>query len=299
MRRILAFFLPALLLAGCAATAPKPSAPVATTAVSSNTAGPDSVPANDSLNATAWVQTAVEHDLIYRELYRIAQEKLPAALADKSWDALPFAERNKTAADLPPAVILDIDETVLDNSPNQARLIRDGKEFNEAGWAQWCKEGIAKPMAGALQFARYAASHGVAVFYLSNRKQELDAVTLKNLRDDGFPVANADSFLGLGLQVDGCKQHGSDKGCRRELIARKYRVVMQFGDQLGDFLDVPANTIAERRAIVKPYLDWLGDRWFVLPNPVYGHWEPALFNDNWKLSPSQRRAEKRAALRTE
>ncbi|MEO8802007.1 MAG: HAD family acid phosphatase [Rudaea sp.] len=299
MHRFLAFFLPLALLAGCAATTPKPSAPNATTVAPNSTGAIDNIPADDSLNATAWVQTAVEHDLIYLEIYRIAQEKLPAALADKTWDALPFNERNKAATSLPPAVVLDIDETVLDNSPNQARLIRDGKQFNEAGWAQWCKEGIAKPMAGALQFTRYAASHGVAVFYLSNRKQELDAVTLKNLRDDGFPVANADSFLGLGLHVDGCEAQGSNKGCRRELIARKYRVLMQFGDQLGDFLDVPANTLAERRAVVEPYLDWLGDRWFVLPNPVYGHWEPALFNNDWKLSPSQRRAEKRAALHTD
>ena len=296
MRRIFVFLLPAMLLAGCATTSPKPSVADTTTVASSNAGASDSVPADDSLNATAWVQTAVEHDLIYREIYRIAQEKLSAAVADKSWDALPFGERNKAAADLPPAVVLDIDETVLDNSPNQARLIRDGKEYNDAGWEQWCRQAIAKPMPGALEFTRFAAAHGVAVFYLSNRKQDLDAVTLKNLRDEGFPVASANSFLGLGLNVQGCTPLGTNKGCRRELIARNYRVVMQVGDQLGDFVDVPVNTIAGRRAAVEPYLDWVGERWFVLPNPVYGHWEPALFNNDWKLSRSQRRAEKRAAL---
>lgn len=296
MRRTLAFLLPVMLLAGCAATSSKPSIPDTTTAAPGNASVVDSVPADDSLNATAWAQTAVEHDLIYREIYRIAQEKLPAAVADKNWDALPLEERNKDAANLPPAVVLDIDETVLDNSPNQARLIRDGKEYNDAGWAQWCSEAIAKPLPGALEFTRFAAAHGVAVFYLSNRKQNLNAATLKNLRDDGFPVANDDSFLGLGLHVEGCTSRGSDKGCRRELIALKYRVVMQIGDQLGDFLDVPTNTLAGRRAAVQPYLDWVGERWFVLPNPVYGHWEPALFNNDWKLSRSQRRAEKRAAL---
>lgn len=299
MRRTLAFFLPALLLAGCAATSTKPTTPATATGASENTAQIDAVPADDSLNATAWVQTAVEHDLIYREIYRIAQEKLAAAVADKSWDALPFNERNKAAADLPPAVVLDIDETVLDNSPNQARLIRDGKEYNDADWAQWCKQAVAKPLPGSLQFTRYAAAHGVAVFYLTNRKQDLNVVTLKNLRDAGFPVANADSFLGLGMHVDGCEQHGSNKGCRRELIARNYRVVMQIGDQLGDFVDATANTVADRQAAVQPYLDWVGERWFVLPNPVYGHWEPALFHNDWKLSRDQRRAEKRAALHTD
>ncbi|MGA9334943.1 MAG: HAD family acid phosphatase [Rudaea sp.] len=298
MRRVLAFFLPVLLLSGCATTSPKHAAPSPAKSVPGTTAAVDSVPADDSLNATVWAQTSVEHDLIYREIYRVAQEKLAGAVAHKSWDALPFDERNKAAADLPPAIILDVDETVLDNSPNQARLIRDGREFDEFSWSQWCKQAIAKPLPGALQFTRYAAAHGVAVFYLTNRNQDLNAVTLKNLRDDGFPVAGDDRFLGLGVYSKDCEQIGSSKSCRRRSIAQHYRVLMQFGDQIGDFVDVIANTPAGRRTAVQPYLDWLGDRWFVFPNPVYGSWEPALFNNDWTLSRPDRRAKKRAALST-
>lgn len=287
MRRCRSLLLLSVLLAGCAAAPSKPTAPAPSAAA----------PADDNLNAVAWTQTAVEHDLVYREVYRDAEEKFAAALADPTWDALPKDERSNDAASLPPAVILDIDETVLDNSPYQARLIRDGKEFDEYSWAQWCKEGTAKALPGALEFTRYAAAHGVAVFYLSNRAQDLNAVTLANLRADGFPVAGDDSFLGLGTFVPGCEQVGSEKGCRRRLVAQRYRVLMQFGDQLGDFLDVLDNTPNGRAATVQPYLDWIGQRWFVLPNPTYGAWEPALFGNDWSQPLPLRRAAKRAALR--
>lgn len=289
--------LPCLLVVGCATTTPKPTAPAA--AAPSLAAKPaPTVPADDLLNATVWVQTAVEHDLVFREVYRDAREHLAAALKDMHWDALPPDERNPNAARLPPAVILDVDETALDNSPYEARLIRSGKEFDEYSWSLWCKQANAKALPGALAFTRYAADHGVAVFYLTNRAQDLNTVTLENLRKAGFPVAGNDRFLGLGTFVKGCEQIGSNKGCRRRLIARNYRVVMQFGDQIGDFVDVLANTPDGRRRAIEPYRDWFGERWFMFPNPEYGSWEPALFNNDWMQPRQQRRAAKRKALRT-
>jgi hypothetical protein len=59
-------------------------------------------------------------------------------------------------------------------------------------------------------------------------------------------------------------QIGSEKGCRRELIGHKYRVLLQVGDQISDFVDVRANTPDGRRAAVTPYENWIGERWFVL-----------------------------------
>src|SRR5690606_3906867 len=112
--------------------------------------------------------------------------------------------------------------------------------------------------------------------------------TLANLRAVGVPVAGPDVLLGLGTTVPGCTAKGSDKGCRRQWVSRRYRVLMQFGDQLGDFMDIPQNTPAAREAAVKPYLGWIGRRWFVLPNPTYGSWEPALFDNDWQLSPPER-----------
>ena len=280
------------LLAGCAAT---PSHPATTQPVSQ--APTAAVAANDNLNAVAWSQTAIEHDLIYLQTYRGAEARLLPALADKQWDALPKDDRLAPVKGLKPAVVLDIDETVLDNSPYQARLIKSGGEFNEADWAAWCKEERARALPGVVEFTQFAASHGVAVIYISNRAKDLDQATLSNLRKAGLPVSGPEAFLGLGTFVEDCEQVGTEKGCRRQLVSRKYRVLMQFGDQIGDFTSVLANNAEGRQKAMTPYMDWVGTRWFVLPNPTYGAWEPALFNNDWSAPRDERRRQKIQSLR--
>ena len=295
--RVSAVLLAAGLLGACAAPAPRKTVDAAPAVARAPTAKPARPAPNDNLNAVAWAQTAIEHDLIYREVYRNATEKLARALKDKNWDALPKDERSGSAQRLAPAVILDIDETVLDNSPYQARLVRDGKSFDEFSWAQWCREKAAKPLPGALEFTRDAAKHGVKVFYLSNRAQDLNDATLDNLRSAGFPLASDETvFLGLGTINKDCEQVGTEKGCRRRLIAQKHRVLMQFGDQLGDFVQVISNAPDARDALAAKYDSWFGERWFMLPNPSYGSWEPALFNNAWDQPAETRRKMKRDAL---
>lgn len=276
-------------LAGCVSvSAPQSSMP--------SGAAADSVSADDSLNATVWFQTSVERDLVFREIYRAAGMHLDAALADPSWDALPKEDRSDAPRDLPPAIIVDVDETVLDNSPNQVRLIRSGADFNDADWDAWVEQRAAKPLPGALDFLQAAANRGVTIFYISNRDAKLHDATVDNLRDTGFPLASGDQFLGLGLTFQGCKQVGSSKSCRRQWVGRKYRVLMQFGDQLGDFVEITTNTLVGRPQAIAPYADWVGQRWWILPNPVYGSWEPALFNNDWRQPRAVRRAQKEAAL---
>jgi 5'-nucleotidase (lipoprotein e(P4) family) len=281
------------LLGGCA-TAPPHATPVVD---KTPPAVPASVAADDNLNAVAWTQTAIEHDLIYLQTYRDAQSRLLAALHDPNWDALARDDRMAPSQGLKPAVVLDIDETVLDNSPYQARLVRSGGEYNEADWATWCREEAARALPGAVKFTQFAASHGIAVLYISNRASDLDQVTLANLRKVGLPVSDAQAFLGLGTFVKGCEQIGTDKTCRRQLISRKYRILMQFGDQIGDFTGVIANSSEGRDKAISPYLAWIGRRWFVLPNTTYGSWEPALFNNDWTAPRELRRKQKINALR--
>ncbi len=285
-----------ILLAGCTSSSPtKPAAPVASSATPA--APVATTPADDNLNAVAWSQTAIEHNLIYLQTYRDAQSRLLAALADKQWDALPKDDRVAPAKGLKPAVVLDIDETVLDNSPYQARLVKSGGEYNEADWAAWCNEQRARALPGVAAFTQFAAEHGIAVIYISNRAKDLDQATLANLRKEGLPVSGPDAFLGLGTFVEGCEQIGTEKGCRRQLISHKYRVLMQFGDQIGDFVTVLANNAEGRQKAMKPYMDWIGTRWFVLPNPTYGAWEPALFNNDWTAPRDERRRQKIQSLR--
>lgn len=298
VRRALAACTVLLFTACATATAPTsrpavPTPPPATPATSPAGA----VRPDDNLNAVLWTDRAVEHDLVFRALYHAAGQRLVEALADPTWDALPRDERQGPYGQLAPAVIVDVDETVLDNAPYQALLVRTGDEYAEASWAEWCRQEAAQPLPGAAEFARFAAEHGVTLFYVSNRSVDLGPATIANLRKAGFPVPGAHVFLGLGTAVEGCKAVGTDKGCRRRLVGRDHRVLMQFGDQVGDFVDVAANTPPGRSESMAPYAAWIGERWWVLPNPTYGSWEPAAFGNDWKLSRERRRQLKLEALR--
>ena len=299
---LLALLAFALALAACKPESPAaPEAAQATPATAANTGrtgAPSATDADDNLNAVLWVQRSAEYAATTQTIYRAAADHLDTALAEKNWDALVPGERDNagSTAALPPAVIMDVDETVLDNSPYQARLVRGGKEYDEVTWDRWVAEKKAKPVPGVVDFAKAATARGVTILYISNRAQHLQEATLANLRSAGLPVADDSVFLGLGTFVEGCEQHGSEKNCRRQLAGRKYRVLMQFGDQLGDFVQVVANTPESRAQLQEEYVDWFGERWWMLPNPTYGSWEPALFNNAWDQPREARRASKRAAL---
>ena len=285
-----------LALSACQTTAPMAAAPAP--AAETPAAPVAASSANDNLNAVLWVQRAAEYDAVTQTVYRAATDKLDQALRNRDWNAIVPEEREGAPANLPPAVVVDVDETVLDNSPYQARLVRDGGEYNEATWDAWVREQKARAVTGAVAFAKAAADRGVTVLYISNRATQLDAPTLANLRAEGFPVKDDSVFLGLGTYVEGCEQNGSEKNCRRRLAAHKYRVLLQVGDQLGDFVEVTANTPDARDAQFKQYQAWFGERWFMLPNPTYGGWEPAVFNNAWELPAEDRRRAKRDALNT-
>lgn len=255
------------------------------------------ITANDNLNATLWMQNSLEYKLLAGQTWRSGLVQLDRAIKNPTWDALTPDERDKPAKGLPMAVIVDIDETVLDNSPYQARMVRDNTSFNDTDWAAWVKEEKATAIPGALEFARAATARGVTMLYVSNRTTDMQEATLNNLRKLGFPIADAKQFLGKGFVVEGCDQPASEKGCRRKWISREYRVLMQFGDQIGDMVAIPDNSLDGREKAVKPYLGWVGERWFVLPNPSYGNWEPAIYNNDRSKSEEERRTIKLEALR--
>ena len=286
----------ALALGACKRTE-TPAAPATSTATAADAkpATPEAA-ADDNLNAVLWMQRSAEYQAVTQTIYRAAADKLDVALREKHWDALVPGERGNAATGLPPAVIMDVDETVLDNSPYQARLVRDGKEFDDLSWDAWVAEKKAKPLPGVVDFAKAASAKGVTLLYLSNRAEHLQAATLANLKAAGLPVKDDSVFLGLGTFVKDCEQHGSEKNCRRRLAGQQYRVLMQFGDQLGDFAQIVANTPDGRAALLDEYADWFGERWWMLPNPTYGSWEPAVFNNAWDQPRPARRQAKRAAL---
>ena len=287
------------LLAGSllALSACKVQAPAAAPAEAAKPAvAADSVAADDNLNAVLWMQRSVEYRALSEQTFHAAAARLDEALKQPNWDALVPEERGNAANGLKPAVVMDVDETVLDNSPYQARLVRNGKEYDEVSWDNWVAEKKAKPLPGVVDFAKAADAKGVTILYISNRAQHLKDATLANLRAVGMPVADNSVFLGLGTVVKDCEQNGSEKNCRRLLAGSQYRVLMQFGDQIGDFVQVTANTPQGHEDLYQQYHDWFGERWWMLPNPSYGAWEPAQFNNDYTQSRDARRQAKRDAL---
>ncbi|MEN5210003.1 HAD family acid phosphatase [Stenotrophomonas terrae] len=296
MSRFPAFTLLAsavLSLAACSSTAPLSRV---SPAPADALVAPANAP-NDNLNAVLWVQRSQEYRASALQTWKLAGAQLDAALADGSWTALlPEEGGNHQSAKLKPAVVVDVDETVLDNSPYQARLVRDGTSYNDATWEAWVDERKAQPVPGAVQFAQAAAAKGVTMIYISNRTAAMKDATIANLRQVGFPVADDSVYLGLGTPVPGCTEHGSEKGCRRQLVAQQYRVLMQVGDQFTDFLQVEDNSLAARDLLLDKYQGWIGSRWWILSNPTYGGWEGAAINNAWSLPADLRNGAKREAL---
>ena len=224
------------------------------------------------LDATLWMQTSAEYEALSRQTWEAAARLLPASVADTGWTAA--IEQGSGAGSLPPAVIVDVDETVLDNSPYAARRILQDAPFSEQSWGAWVNEAKAKPVPGAVQFVRRARALGIEVFYVTNRLANLEAGTRRNLEAVGFPPGEAEDVLLLKNEREGW---GSDKASRRSYIARNYRIVMLAGDNLADFVSGASDaTIAEREELVEKYGDMWGRRWIVLANPTYGSWASAI-----------------------
>jgi acid phosphatase len=222
------------------------------------------------VNATLWLQQSAEYRAAAVGTYAAARRALDAALADRSWSAV---EGQTTAASLPPAVVLDLDETAFDNSVFEARSIRKGKTFDQDEWNRWVGESAAAAVPGAAEFLAYAVSKGVTPFYITNRDFDPEGPgTQKNVEQLGFPMSTTDDTLLLRGERPEWK---SDKTSRREHVAQRYRVLLLLGDDLNDFANARDLSVADRDRLFTRTSDWWGTRWFMIPNPIYGSWERA------------------------
>lgn len=245
------------------------------------------LPDDKSVQATLWVQNSAEYQALSVQAYEAAKQNLALPLEDSFWTASIKQEETESYMQLPPAIILDIDETVLDNSPFQARMIKQGKGFNIEDWNAWCSEGNAEAVPGAVEFTQYAAEQGLQIFYVSNRAYEVEEATRENMIELGFPVSEEMDNIMLNGEEPGWT---SDKIKRRQLIEENYRVIMVFGDDLNDFFPAKNITQKKRADSVNRYSNYFGKKWFVLPNPVYGSWENAMFDFQSDLTNEERNA---------
>lgn len=290
MRR-LALLVLIVASAACRVAAPAPPAPVAAPPVPPAAVRADA--SNESLLlATLWVQTAAEYRAAAIQTFGAAERALDANLAARELTA--SVEQTGSFEPLPPAVVVDIDETMLDNSPFEARLIREGGPYSEERWSGWVEERKARPIPGAAEFARHAAERGVVVFYVSNRSASAEEATRANLRAAGFPLDERSDTVLLRGEKEEWK--ASDKASRRAAVAADHRIVLLIGDDLGDFLPKARTSPAEREAMIDRYASWWGTRWFIVPNPMYGSWEGALTSG---APPADRRLRLLESLRLE
>lgn len=245
-------------------------------------------PAHDLLNAVLWTQRSVEFKASALAAFALARIRLEQALTDASWTAAP-KEQTGGYQSLPPAVILDIDETLLDNSGYQAWMVLRDTTFDPKTWNAYVNTVTSVAIPGAVEFARYAGARGVRVFYVSNRTAAEEEATRKNLEKFGFPIDTAvDTLLMAGEQPT----WGSAKGTRRAHVARDHRVLLNVGDNFGDFVDEYRGSEAERLAVLEQHRDRWGREWIMIANPTYGSFDTAPFGHDFKKSRDEQRKAK-------
>lgn len=287
---VLFVLLTVSIWAGCQSSRPTASSPEVSALraqVDSLEAATDSLSRtaylrNPNLHSTLWTQTAVEYAGTARQAYALATVMMERALSDSTWTATLEQRRNGVASfrDKPPAVVLDVDETVLDNSAYQARLILDNETYDSESWKAWTREEKARAVPGALAFTRRAVQKGVQVIYLTNRDADVESATRDNLEALGFPVDDAPDAVLTQAEREGWEP----KSARRRWVAERYRILLLIGDNFGDFTSHVDTTLSARRQRSRTYQEYWGTRWIVLPNAQYGSWEGALYNFEYGLS---------------
>lgn len=237
--------------------------------------------AKNGLFGAVWMQQAVESDAAIQSIYQGAEAQLKAALSDKT-QALSRSEQQKlgsAAAGKPPAIIVDIDETILDNDLFNARGLRGRLQaFGENYFECWGNEQKATAYPSAKAFLNQAAAAGATIFFVTNRRENQRKPVVETLVREGFPVLNGGANVIFRGFDAGEKDGSKDKGPRRMCVAQEFRVAMLFGDNLGDFMDgVDVSPDARVEMVQREggHEQW-GKRWFMLPNPAYGSWASAL-----------------------
>lgn len=230
------------------------------------------------VGAILWTQTSGEWVALSRQAFALARLNLDRDLR--------VNRRNRMKR----AVIVDVDETVLDNSPYQAMLVKTRRAYEANTWLEWCEKTQAAAIPGAVEFLRYAHSRGVRVFYISNRRDPLKQCTARNLKQVGFPDVSNETVL---VRTD-----GSSKQPRRDAVAKKHRVVLLIGDNLNDFAEVFENskTIDSRLGAVAQHQANFGSRFIVVPNVMYGAWEEAIYGEG-SLTEEQKAEKRRKTLK--
>ena len=215
------------------------------------------------LTAVSWYQHSAEMTALYYQGFNIAQQRLDEAIKTEPKDK-------------PLAVVVDIDETMLNNSPFETTLINT--EDDLSGWYKWTAKASAKALPGALEFAKYVESKQVQLFYITNRDDNEREGTLKNLVNLGFPYAVEDHLL-TKSDLSYSSGNTSSKAERRAKVTEKHNIILLIGDNLNDFSEKFEDRSQNNgKDSVLKYREQFGQKFIILPNPMYGAWEKPLYD---------------------
>jgi len=227
--------------------------------------------------AVLWQQTAAEYRALCYQAFNMARLRL---------DAMSVQQLRKTRA----AIITDLDETILDNSPSEAKLIREGQAYSPGSWKEWTDRSAATAVPGAVEFLQGASRKGVEIFYISNRDTTEIRSTLLNLQRLRLPDADTSHMFFM--------TGDPSKGARQQRVMAAHQVIMLLGDNLNDFMPVfEKKAIGDRFTETDKQKEEWGKKFIVLPNPVYGEWENAVYDYEHGLTPQQKEARRMAKLR--
>ena len=230
---------------------------------------------HEMLNSILWAQTSAEYIANTRQAYQIAAVNLDQALADPQWTAA--LEQTGDYTGLPPAIIVDLDQTVLDNTAYNADMISKDQGHSEESHTDWCRDTTAPAIPGVREFLDYAVGRGVTVIYNSARNEEMRDCTTRNLQALGLPLPDQE----LLLLADGSGEASKTK--HRARMSRQYRILLLVGDNLTDFVDGSMTGPAARKVLASQYANRWGREWIILPNPMFGSWESSLYEFDYTL----------------
>ncbi|SEV98375.1 5'-nucleotidase, lipoprotein e(P4) family [Chitinophaga sp. YR573] len=262
MQKFTFFLTSALLLPTLSCKTVKPTVPQTSKAVEAPVPQTALVPYGPAF-AALWQQQSAEYKALCFQAYNIAKLRLN--------------ERLQQAHEKPLAIVTDIDETILDNSPYTVHTSLHGQSYSDKTWFEWTAKAAADTVPGALSFLQFAASKGVHIYYITNRAETEREVTLKNLQHWHFPDADNAHLL--------LKTTTSGKESRRQQVAETHDIALLMGDNLSDFAVIFDKLPSDQREqVTKQSAADFGNRFIVLPNPMYGDWLPAMFQYNYKRS---------------
>ena len=219
-----------------------------------------------------WMRTSAEYRALAYQGYNVAMNAVKMAVTDPSHQRKPLA------------IVLDADETVVDNTKLMGESIANGNgRFDAPWWRQAVHQGKSQAMPGAVEFLNEVHKQGVEIFYVSNRYAPVNYdATVQNFKALGFPSVDKDHVLLF--------EKDSDKQPRFDMIAKKYYVVVYMGDNAGDFpIGTKGKTLAERNAIIDAHKEDFGTTFVVFPNPAYGSWVSTLAKGYQNLSPEEQK----------